>query len=328
MSYYDDYSLDESFDCENQQHPLPVPLHVRENNVACLGLRPKTLRATQIGASSSVDHDYLLERYRVQLGDMVGQIYNREDADYLYRCASRIVPRNRVLIGVDLEAWEKNRDYITEIGFAIYDPRGQESAMMPDIFNVHIKIRDNAHLRNGEYVPDNFHGFNGPKSFVMNRTQAVSFAQAIFDYYCGSQGPHMSDSLWIGHGIDGDLQMLRNMGVNFVDTLYGIDTKKLFEISYGSKGANVAMMLTATQIPYARLHNAANDAYYTLLACMKMSHPQLRECLEMDDPGFRHKCTQKYGSGVGIKQHRFNEETPERNFPNASQALSVVFGWS
>ncbi|MGI4815309.1 MAG: hypothetical protein ACRYGG_18525, partial [Janthinobacterium lividum] len=178
---------------------------------------------------------------------------------------------------------------------------------------------------NGKHVPDHYDGFNGPKSFVMSRDEAARFAQTLFDHYCSDEGQYKEPTVVVAHDIAGDLRMLGKLGVDVPNPVYGIDTKKLFEASYGRKGANVAAMLAATRIPYARLHNAGNDAYYTLLAALKMSHPQLRKLLGMDAPDFRQNFVQMYGASVGKGQTRFDETTPDRNFDTAPHALSFIF---
>lgn len=85
----------------------------------------------------------------------------------------------------------------------------------------------------------------------------------------------------VGHGVDNDLRWLRNLQVNFADDIPTVDTLKLFHISRNSGGA-LTKMLKTFRIPHAYLHNAGNDAYYTLLLAFALCDPEVRLAYNLD----------------------------------------------
>lgn len=69
---------------------------------------------------------------------------------------------------------------------------------------------------------------------------------------------------------------MNSLGVNFPTGYQTIDTNHLCRISHGRANISLKKALEAVDIPYAYLHNAGNDAYYTLLLAMKLCDPQSR----------------------------------------------------
>lgn len=229
------------------------------------------------------------------------------DNNYICQCVDAVFNRQTILFSIDMEAWEHNSEEITEIGIAIYDPRDQQLSVVPTINQAHIRIEESLHRRNGKYVPDKAENFNGPETFVMQRREAVAFVEQMIRYhFCHAQ----DSAALVGHDVRNDIDMLKKMGVNLPVFNTIIDTQKLFTISNGKDGLNLAATLRAVQIPFSNLHNAGNDAYYTLLAAMKMSDPQARKILGLDHPQFRRKFVERHGEGVGLKRNRNAKKTP------------------
>lgn len=184
--------------------------------------------------------------------------------------------RKRPLVAIDIEAWEQDSDEITEIGLAIYDPRGQETSLVPRIRTCHILIEENLELTNGRYVPNNKFRFNGGRLYEMSADQSKQFLDEILAHYFG--GHH---GVLVGHNVKGDLQWLAHHGVAEVDHIATVDTEKLHHI-LRQGGGSLRGLLRTVNIPHLNLHNAANDAYYTLLAAMSYCDPEQRRIFGLD----------------------------------------------
>lgn len=62
-----------------------------------------------------------------------------------------------------------------------------------------------------------------------------------------------------------------------------LDTEQFYRKSYGEKGSSLGKILRLFEIPHAFLHNAGNDAYYTLHLFMKFCDVNFRKISGMDD---------------------------------------------
>ncbi|ODV81287.1 uncharacterized protein CANTADRAFT_48046 [Suhomyces tanzawaensis NRRL Y-17324] len=207
---------------------------------------------------------------------------NQGNLKYLAECMRRAYLRWHVLLCIDVEAWEKDNEKVTEIGIALYNPIGQEYALVPNIKQVHIRIEESLRLRNGRYVPDHADYSNSGVSYTMLEEDAVLYLQALVDNYINHPPLSAQGASLVGHNIRGDIAWLDKLGVDFHENLNFIDTEKLFALSNGKQGASLVNGLERVQIPHAYLHNAGNDAYYTLLLAMKLCDPNARRFYNLD----------------------------------------------
>lgn len=183
--------------------------------------------------------------------------------------------RKRPLVSIDIEAFERNPSKVTEVGVAIYDPEAQQLLLQPTIKTLHIIIRENKLMINTRFVPNKKFEFNGGCSYELLMIQLRQFLTKLFNHYLVD----CRGSL-VGHNVDGDIKWIRGMGVKF-DNPSVVDTMRIFGYSR-SKGATLRGILRTMGIPHANLHNAANDAYYTLLASFALCDPQQRERFNLD----------------------------------------------
>ena len=194
--------------------------------------------------------------------------------------------RDRVLFLFDVEAWEKNNKLVTEVGIAIYDPRGQEFASTPTIKQIHIVIDEHKYKRNGNFVPDKKDRFGGNCSTLMSLNDTALFISSLMEHYFEKDGLRDKPSLFVGHQIAGDIKWLKSLGVEFPESFlpeeHILDTMKLFSLSHGRNGGSLKNVLKLVDIPHANLHNAGNDAYYTLLAALAWSDPLVRRLKGLD----------------------------------------------
>jgi hypothetical protein len=214
------------------------------------------------------------------------KLNNPNHFKYFTNCVERVYGRKNILFSIDVEAWELNTNSVTELGISIYDPRSQVLAMMPTITQIHIKIRENLDLRNGRYVPDHADNFVGGVTYVMSREEAVKFTQTLVDYYFFylpqklSPGKHICSL--VGHGVGGDIKWFTKLGIKFPQNMNIVDTQNLFTFTQGDKGNSLKNGLIKVEVPNAFLHNAGNDAYYTLILAMKLCDPICRDHYRLD----------------------------------------------
>ncbi|KAG2730714.1 hypothetical protein G9P44_006291 [Scheffersomyces stipitis] len=209
------------------------------------------------------------------------RLQHKHQLYYLKDCMQQVFGRKSVLFSVDMEAWEINTNVITEIGISIFDPRGQMMSMLPSTNQIHILIQENYEKRNGRFVPDHSRNFVGGTSLIMTKYEAACFTQTLIDYYFQLPNAGLNCAL-VGHDVKGDVKWLKQLGVNFPDNIKTVDTSTLFSITQGKNGNSLKNALSAVDIPYSFLHNAGNDAYYTLLAAMKLCDPSSRSLYGLD----------------------------------------------
>lgn len=188
-----------------------------------------------------------------------------------------IFGRRAVLFCIDVEAWERNTKIVTEIGISIFDPRGQLSSMSPDIRNYHIRPKENLNRLNGRFVPNNAQRFCGGTTHVMTMAHCVEFIQHLITKYFEGDLP----CYLVGHDLRGDVQWFTTMGVKLPEDVLKLDTQKLIGLSTSSQ-TSLGNALHHLKIPHGNLHNAGNDAFYTLLLAIKLCDPWARLAFQLD----------------------------------------------
>lgn len=193
-------------------------------------------------------------------------------------CVENIYGRKHALFCIDVEAWERDINRITEIGISIFDPRNQESAIVPSLRTYHIRPRENLNYKNGRFVPNNSTFFSGEASYIMQINDSIQFLKKLIEkYFFNSDIP----CCLVGHDLKGDIKWLRSLGIDFPEQNPNIDTQLLMSFLTQQK-RSLTNSLSLLGIPHANLHNAGNDAYYTLLLALKLSDPQARVLYNLD----------------------------------------------
>lgn len=190
--------------------------------------------------------------------------------------------RTSTLFALDIEAWELNTQIVTEIGIAIYDPRDQQVSLVPSTIQIHIRIKEHLDKTNGRYVPNHARNFNGNITYIMSQADAALFTQSLVNYYFCKVRQSGFSTFLVGHNLKGDIKWMNSIGVLFPSEYSTIDTNSLCRITHGKTNISLRKALEAVEIPYAYLHNAGNDAYYTLLLAMKLCDPQSRTRYSLD----------------------------------------------
>ena len=232
-----------------------------------------------------------------------------------------------VFVSVDVEAYERERRAITEIGISSLDTRdliklapGEGGA---DWFNKirsrHFRIREYGHLQNTEFVAgcaDRFEKAFGTSEWVSKaeapkiiascfrppfavnpknpkanlRFVAVDHPQTGTSQPTDS-APSSSDAaqpddtllkrniILVGHGIKSDIEYLRNLGYdvsNLSNLLEAIDTADIYRaFKQEQNPRNLGQVLLELGLTGWNLHNAGNDAAYTLQALLGIAFASL-----------------------------------------------------
>lgn len=164
------------------------------------------------------------------------------------------------LVSFDLEGWELGSHLVTELGVAIYDIVRQTTKTH------HFIIEENAHLKNGNIMPNHRDRFQYGSSVVKPLREAFQFFADTLE-----QG---SNTAVVGHGMASDITMILNAGLPRlpIDRLVQIDTQVLFlQMQRCADQSSLEKVLEHFKIPAQYLHNAGNDAFYTLMICLRIA---------------------------------------------------------
>lgn len=121
--------------------------------------------------------------------------------------------------------------------------------------NTHIIVTDYLHLRNGRFVSDNRDKFNFGQSLFFSLKSSLEYVMSILNtpYSC-----------LIGHNIKADIKFLKSVSNRKLD-LPIFDTQIIYKQATLSEDIlGLVRVLDKIGILHENLHNAGNDAYYTL----------------------------------------------------------------
>ncbi|KAL8722581.1 MAG: hypothetical protein Q9225_000977, partial [Loekoesia sp. 1 TL-2023] len=209
--------------------------------------------------------------------------------------------KNVVLICIDVEAYEKNERPITEIGVSTLDtndlvdlPPGEVGkAWMKKIRSRHFRIKETAHLNNFEFVAgcaDRFEPEFGESEWVSFKEAPQVIASCFRPPYSrrlqltngelsnnsepavnGEENPKPKRQLiLVGHDINNDIHYLRKLGYdvsNLFNLIEALDTMDLHRAwKHQQNPSKLGSILVDLELTGWNLHNAGNDAAYTLQA--------------------------------------------------------------
>ncbi|KAF5344148.1 hypothetical protein D9758_008845 [Tetrapyrgos nigripes] len=180
-------------------------------------------------------------------------------------------------LAIDFEGWEMEHGMITEFGYsALHFENGQEV-----VEDGHWIVKERQLYTNGKYVPDNRRHFRFGTSEIVPKAELKTKIHALFTRM-KSYGP----LFLVFHDRAQDIKYLKYKeidapldGLAFVlpasppaEGLFVIDTADLFAALEGQRDTrSLERMCRLLQISTEYLHNAGNDAHYTLMACKEMA---------------------------------------------------------
>ncbi|OAG14201.1 hypothetical protein CC77DRAFT_1035830 [Alternaria alternata] len=212
-----------------------------------------------------------------------------------------------VFVCVDVESYERAHHKITEVGVATLDtreligvPPGENGAAWRNKIRArHFRINEYKHLRNTEFVTGYPDGFDFGESTFIPLKAAADHVAACFHAPFGAQDgdgfPSHHDPtekrniIFLGHDTLGDVRYLQQLGYDPMKVehiLEAMDTATMYKVwNRDPQPTSLGRILLAFDIPGWKLHNAGNDAVYTVQAmlgiCVKEA--TLRGSPELDD---------------------------------------------
>lgn len=180
-------------------------------------------------------------------------------------------------MAIDLEWDETDPSNILEIGIALLDLRSgrlRPNRFPPSTWSIqprHIIITENREIHNSRYVQSNKFGFKFGRSYITREAKAVQFMQSLLDRY------EYDEIVLVGHMLSNDLIRLKELGIQLPEDIEVFDTANLERAFMGRvNGQKVSLerMCEELEVAYYRrdkLHNAGNDAFFTMASFAKMS---------------------------------------------------------
>ncbi|PVU92375.1 hypothetical protein BB561_003880 [Smittium simulii] len=187
--------------------------------------------------------------------------------------------KSHAYLAFDCEMWERNHDYLTEIGWAIYDNNKKK------YLSRHYIIAEHFYLENSRYVGDHRDKFLFGNSIVAPLEIAL---QCLVKDIAS-----VSPVIIIGHDISMDLKILLKHGIDFSqnslfvkkfdqvtnskNSFSIVDTSTLFmaRICSINQAPSLTAVLKYYNITVTFPHNAGNDAVYTLFGFLKLVRDEI-----------------------------------------------------
>ncbi|KAK0882374.1 hypothetical protein LTR87_003898 [Friedmanniomyces endolithicus] len=221
-----------------------------------------------------------------------------------------------VFICIDCEAFEHDQSKITEIGVAVLDTRdcadlwlgADEQQWIEKIQYAHYRPVQYADLRNKNFIQGCAEGFNFGSTAWINLEDAKPILRRIFKYPSQlHQAGDLSTPLWdcrcqtvfVAHGASNDTAFLRKLDFDMESdgqVSLTVDTQR---VAGGSKRAAIGLhrLLLSMGVQPINLHNAGNDAAYTLQSMVMMA------CRDSANPGTVAAGLMRYRGKMPPVQH-------------------------
>ncbi|PLB52809.1 hypothetical protein P170DRAFT_434529 [Aspergillus steynii IBT 23096] len=187
-----------------------------------------------------------------------------------------------VLISVDVECNERCHSQVTEVGLSTLDlsqlsgvPPGQQGAQwIAQIQSRHLRVREFGHIVNHDFVAGCPANFEFGTSEWVSLEQLATVVQAGLTPASGTGGEPRAVVV-VGHNPSMDLAYLREMGVpvevNSNGVIDIVDTAETWRIQRGEASPrSLGAILAELGVVGWYLHNAGNDARYTMEVLIRM----------------------------------------------------------
>lgn len=166
--------------------------------------------------------------------------------------------QRRKFLALDVEAYEFNHTVILEIGYTVATWRGSSFVLRDH----HFIIEESLDVLNGVKVSNAKFSFNFGTSSVLPLEKAMGRLRAVL----------RSTDFLVGHAIGSDERFLEKWGINFRGkTIF--DTQVLLRAMARVPDTwRLSRILDYCDInDYSNLHNAGNDAHYTMVAFLSLA---------------------------------------------------------
>ncbi|KAG4088885.1 hypothetical protein H8356DRAFT_49127 [Neocallimastix lanati (nom. inval.)] len=168
------------------------------------------------------------------------------------------VSSTKKFFAFDTEAYEHEQEKLTEFGWSTFNNNGKIYS------ECHYIVDEYYNLRNHDNVPDNKDNYLFGKSKRLPLREIEKILKEEIK------------KVDIGQGIHNDIKYLKDLGINinefrYIDgeSFYSggkaiIDTTDLYAGYYLDKPSSLENGLIKCNIPHEKMHNAGNDAHYTM----------------------------------------------------------------
>lgn len=196
--------------------------------------------------------------------------------------------RDAIFVSVDVEVNERCHSQVTEIGISTLDtrdlagiapgPHGEN--WQTRILSRHLRVKEFKNHVNKLYVrgcPDKFEFGTSEWVSSDNVSEAVQGCFTLPSFFDGPE-KNLRPLVLVGHGLDADIQYLQLANVHIIDDSEGaskfadrIDTAASFQMIRGeTETRSLGVVIADLGMTGWNLHNAGNDARYTMQALVAM----------------------------------------------------------
>lgn len=238
--------------------------------------------------------------------------------------------KDACFLAIDCEAFEFAQNKITEIGVSVLDTRdltgiepGADAAnWLAQIKTRHLRIKEYQKLVNKKFIkgcPDKFN-FGNSEFIYLNQIRNV--LTEIFNNPAGVDAPTFDKRkiVLVGHDVKSDIDYLKN--INFSPYASGriVGSMDTLKLSGSSKSTTVGLerLLRGLGADPINLHNAGNDAAYTLQAIVMIAVQQTAQ------PGAYLKAIQDVVMPETFKQKIRRELKAKKQAQQAQQAAQAA----
>ncbi|KAI9712677.1 MAG: hypothetical protein M1820_001298 [Bogoriella megaspora] len=184
-----------------------------------------------------------------------------------------------LFIAIDIEAFESAMDKVTEIGISTFEMNDVNSKTVEpnvadwfsQIHTRHLRVEKHKELVNKEYVrgcPDKF-DFGTSEWICLHQIESVMESAFYIPRETSTANPRFCDVVLVGHTMQDDVKFLESIGVSLesFDTIIAtIDTQEM-----SSTITSLQKLTLALGDRHEHLHNAGNDAHYTMRAFLQLA---------------------------------------------------------
>ncbi|PPJ53661.1 hypothetical protein CBER1_00896 [Cercospora berteroae] len=182
-----------------------------------------------------------------------------------------------MLVAIDCEAFEMDQSKVTEVGISTIDTTSVRALQpqsygqsYPLIASSHYRIKEHGHLRNRRYSKGNPNNFQHGKTAWVSIEEAREVLRAMLEDVESTR-----EVVLVGHALKNDLAYLRRLGIDALaipNVVLQLDTQRIATPKRLTPG--LGKLLTALAIPADNLHNAGNDAHFTLRAVLEIARKE------------------------------------------------------
>ncbi|KAK3388185.1 QDE-2-interacting protein [Sordaria brevicollis] len=192
--------------------------------------------------------------------------------------------RSVVFIAIDLEAYELDHNMITEVGLAILDTAkisnvapGEGSKNWFDLIQArHIRVKEHSWAQNSRHVQGRAEYFDFGESEFIEVSKIAGVLKETIEVASGKgEAAQKRNVVLVFHDQSADLKYISMLGYDVAtadNIIEVVDTQEMFQyLSRSNNASRLSNVCGYLDIPWKNMHNAGNDAVYTLQAMIGLA---------------------------------------------------------